>query len=315
MRDSYGRQISYLRLSVTDRCTLRCTYCRAEEGFCPKEKELTADDYIKIVRAMATQGIHRVRLTGGEPLLRKDILQIIKGIAAIDGIADLSMTTNAQMLAPVAPALKEAGLQRLNVSLDSLDPAVFFNMTGGDLGKVLQGIDAALTAGLNPIKVNVVLLRGRNDGEVDDFIAFTRERPIDVRFIEYMPIGSGNRSHELMVNNSELIRRRPYLQPLPPRYPGQPAIDYQVQGYQGRVGFISPISHRFCAACNRVRVLSDGKLRTCLGQSSETDLKPAIDQSEHALISTIQSAIQAKPFGHRFEQQAVEDRNMSRIGG
>lgn len=315
MQDSFGRDIKYLRLSLTERCNLRCTYCRAEEGFCPKAEELSAEELILIVKACASLGINRVRLTGGEPLLRKDIYQIIRGVAGIDGIEDLSMTTNGQFLPGMAKSLKQAGLMRLNVSLDSLHPEIFRQLTGGEVSKVLAGIDEAITEDLLPIKINIVLMRGINDSEVDDFIHLTKDKPIEVRFIEYMPIGEGNHSIEKRINNHELIVKRPYLHKINPRYQGQPSEDYQIDGYQGRVGFISPISHRFCHLCNRIRVMSDGNLRLCLGQEIEIPLKEKIQKGEAALVSMIRESILSKPLGHNFDSELLKNRNMSRIGG
>jgi GTP 3',8-cyclase len=315
MLDQNGRLIKYLRLSVTERCNLRCSYCRKEEGGCPKQEELAAEEFIRIARACAALGINRVRVTGGEPLLRKDILSIVQGLSALEGIDEVTMTTNAQFLAGQAAALRQAGLSRINISLDSLNAAKFREMTGGDLPVVLAGIDAAIQAGLQPVKVNAVLIRGRNDDEVDDFIALTRTRPIDVRLIELMPLGGEWQADSLRVNNDELIARRPYLMPLPPRYAGQPSRDFRVDGYAGRVGFISPISHRFCADCNRVRVMSDGTLRPCLGDNLEISLKVALAGSDESLLETIRAAIYLKPLGHHFERDFKSERNMSRIGG
>jgi len=260
-------------------------------------------------------GIQKVRLTGGEPLLRKDILEIVERIARLEGLQDLSMTTNAQMLPGKAQLLKQAGLRRLNISLDSLKPEVFHELTGGDIQPVLQGMEEAVEAGLLPLKLNVVLVRGINDGEIDDFIALTRDRPIDVRFIELMPIGDHGENTARRISNQEVLNARPYLQPLPARYPGQPSSDYQVPGYRGRVGFISPISHQFCADCNRIRVMSDGTLRPCLGVDREIPLTSAIAQDDDALREAIQTAIFKKPAAHRFESCTFEERNMSRIGG
>ncbi len=315
MLDQFGRNITYLRLSVTERCQLRCTYCRVEEGICPKAKELSPAEYERIVRACMQLGIQKVRLTGGEPLLRKDILEIVERIAALEGLQDLSMTTNAQMLPGKSQLLKQAGLRRLNISLDSLKPEVFHELTGGDIQPVLQGMEEAVEAGLLPLKLNVVLVRGINDGEVDNFIALTRDNPIDVRFIELMPIGDHGENTARRISNQEVLNARPYLQPLPARYPGQPSSDYQVPGYRGRVGFISPISHQFCADCNRIRVMSDGTLRPCLGVDREIPLSSALVQDDEALREVIQTAIFKKPAAHRFESCAFEERNMSRIGG
>jgi cyclic pyranopterin phosphate synthase len=315
MLDQFGRNITYLRLSVTERCQLRCTYCRVEEGICPKAKELSPAEYERIVRACMQLGIQKVRLTGGEPLLRKDILEIVECIARQEGLQDLSMTTNAQMLPGKAQLLKQAGLRRLNISLDSLKPEVFHELTGGDIQPVLQGMEEAVEAGLLPLKLNVVLVRGINEGEIDDFIAMTRDHPIDVRFIELMPIGDHGENTARRISNQEVLAARHYLQPLPARYPGQPSSDYQVPGYRGRVGFISPISHQFCADCNRIRVMSDGTLRPCLGVDREIPLTSALAKDDEALREAIQTAIFEKPAAHRFESCTFAERNMSRIGG
>ena len=315
MLDNFGREITYLRLSVTERCSLRCLYCRADEGLCPKQVELNARDLVRIVDACADLGINRVRLTGGEPLLRRDIVQIVSGIRANSKIKDISLTTNAQMLAEVAAGLKQAGLDRVNISLDSLKPDVFHKMTGGDLEKVRAGINASIEAGLDPIKINVVLVRGWNDLEVDDFIALTRDHALDVRFIEYMPIGEGSQSENLRVDNSKMLQEHPALQPVLPRNPGQPSRDYQIPGYKGRVGFISPISHQFCADCNRIRVMSDGTLRTCLGQEQEISLVQALAEGDEALKEKIRTAVLSKSAGHNFRTAQLNARGMSKIGG
>lgn len=315
MRDGFGRDIDYLRLSVTERCNLRCTYCRADEGDCPKARELSADEFTQAVRVFAKLGIRKVRLTGGEPLLRKDILEIVQNIAAINGIKEISMTTNAQQLDGRAARLKQAGLNRVNISIDSLKPDRFKEMCGGDLALVFKGIEESIDAGLTPVKLNVVLIHGRNDDEVDDFIEFTRTRPIDVRFIELMPLGVLGQNMSLRVNNAELISARPHLIPLPPRYPSQPSRDYQVNGYMGRVGFISPHSQKFCHLCNRIRLMSDGQLRMCLGDNLEVSILEGLRDGEEALEKIIHDAILHKPMQHEFEEKFLPNKNMSRIGG
>lgn len=315
MQDGFGRTIDYLRVSLTERCNLRCTYCRADEGDCPKKGELSAEEFTRAVKAFAKLGIRKVRLTGGEPLLRKDILQIVENISAIDGIKELSMTTNAQQLNGRAAALKKAGLDRINFSIDSLRPDRFKAMCGGDLDLVFKGINDAMAIGLTPVKLNVVLIRGKNDDEVDDFIEFTCNHAVDVRFIELMPMGALGQDGTLRVNNIELIRARPHLKPLAPRYPSQPSRDYQVEGYLGRVGFISPHSQMFCYQCNRVRLMSDGKLRLCLGHNAEISILDALKEGDEALQSVISQAILNKPMQHDFRENFVPNKNMSRIGG
>lgn len=315
MIDQFGRDISYLRLSITERCTLRCDYCRAGEGICPRREELSAKDFIRIAQTCAVLGIRKIRLTGGEPLLRKDLIEIIQGLAAIEGIQELTMTTNAQMLPGQSRALKAAGLNRINISLDSLKAARYFEMTRGDLNLVLAGIDDALHADLQPVRINAVLVHGRNDDEVDNFIALTRDKPLEVRFIELMPIGTLGQDESMRVSNDKLLAKRPWLQPIPPRFPGQVARDYAVEGYQGRVGFISPVSHQFCTDCNRIRVMSDGMLRPCLGNNLEYPLKEALAKGDDALMEVIRQAIEHKPAGHQFHQGFLSEKNMSRIGG
>lgn len=316
MLDRFGRTIEYLRLSVTERCNLRCSYCRADEGCCPKASELSADEFTRIVRIFAGLGIKKVRLTGGEPLLRRDILSIVRDISQIEGIHELSMTTNAQQLNGQARLLKQTGLDRVNISMDSLKLERFREMCGGDLGLVLKGIEDCLAAELTPVKVNVVLVKGKNEDEIDDFIELTRKLPIDVRFIELMPLGELGQDETLRLNNSALITQRPHLVPLEPRYRGQPSQDYRVEGYLGRVGFISPHSRKFCDLCNRVRVMSDGKLRMCLGDNHEISLLEGLqERDDRLLIDTIREAIYNKPEGHQFDCDFVSDKNMRRIGG
>lgn len=316
MNDHFGRTIDYLRLSLTERCTLKCAYCRAGEGVCPKKSELSADEFLRIVRAMASLGVKKVRLTGGEPMLRRDLLEIVSGIRAVEGIEEIDMTTNGQHLPGQSRLLKAAGLDRLNVSLDSLRPERYTAMTGGgSLGKTLTGVGEALEAGFQPIKINVVLLRGENDDETDDFIALTKDKPLWVRFIEWMPLGESDCADK-RVSGGELRAARPYLEPAPPVYEGQPSRDYRVPGYMGRVGFIDPVSHRFCRRCDRVRVTSDGMLRPCLGSNLEISLREALeDPGGAALAETIRRAVLQKPESHGFDGEFHANRNMSRIGG
>ncbi len=316
MNDQFGRTITYLRLSLTERCTLKCAYCRAGEGECPKKSELSGEEFLRIVRAFTAVGIKKVRLTGGEPMLRRDLLDIISGIRAIDAIEEIVITTNGQHLAGMCAQLKQVGLNRLNISLDSLKPERYAEITGGgSLEKVLSGIDEALAAGFQPIKINAVLLRGQNDDEIDDFIALTKDQPINVRFIEYMPLSATDRT-DLRVTGEEILRAHPALQPVEPAYAGQPSRDYQMPGHKGRVGLINPVSHRFCADCNRVRVMSDGMLRPCLGSNEEYSLKEALESGDDAvLIETIRAAIRQKPETHCFDSGFLTGKNMSHIGG
>lgn len=316
MLDRFGREINYLRLSVTERCNLRCIYCREGNDCFTAENELTAGELSRIVSQMAALGVQKVRVTGGEPLVRQDLEQIIADIARHSTVRDLCMTTNAQGLEGRIRGLHRAGLMRLNISLDSLCKERYSKMTrGGHLSDVLGGIDAALACGMNLIKVNTVLVRGENDGEIDDFIRLAKEYPIDVRFIELMPIGRLGEDGTRRIPNAEVLAAYPALKRLAPRCPCQPSEDYAGEGFRGRVGFISPVSHKFCAVCNRVRLTSDGHLRMCLGDNTETDLRPALDGTDQTLGDTIRAAIWNKPRGHHFETLFHSQRAMNRIGG
>lgn len=316
MIDQLGRTIKYLRLSITERCTLKCAYCRADEGLCPKESELSAAEFERIARVFAQLGVNKIRVTGGEPLLRRDVLEIITRLHAVPGIKEITMTTNAQQLPGQAAALKAAGLSRINISIDSLKPERYKSITGGgDLSKVLCGVREAIDAGLLPLKLNTVLLRGINDDEIDDFIDLAKDKPLDIRFIELMPMASTDTGKR--VSTDEILSARPWLRPLPPRYPGQPATDYTVEGYRGRIGFISPISHQFCGDCNRVRLMSNGTLRPCLGNNSEVSLLEALKREDDSLLhSVISDAIYYKPKGHAFTKYTyLSNKSMHRIGG
>ena len=271
---------------------------------------------MRIVRAFASIGVKKVRLTGGEPMLRRDLLAIIAGIRAIPEIEEITMTTNGQHLPGQSRALREAGLNRLNISVDSLRPERYAAITGGgSLSRVLTGIEEAYEAGFDSLKLNVVLLRGQNDDETGDFLALTKDRNLSVRFIEYMPLGETDQA-DLRVTGAELLQKHPELVPVAPSYRGQPARDYQLPGAIGRVGMIDPVSHRFCADCNRVRVMSDGFLRTCLGSNEEFSLKEALEQeSDNALQAIIAQAIAQKPETHCFDAGFSAQKTMSRIGG
>ncbi|HPY36409.1 MAG TPA: GTP 3',8-cyclase MoaA [Clostridia bacterium] len=316
MIDSSGRNIEYLRLSLTQRCTLRCTYCRAAEGICPKKDELGAAVFERLVRLLAKLGIKKVRLTGGEPMLRYDLLEIISRICAIEGILEVTMTTNAQHLAGQAAALKKAGLSRLNISIDSLQKERYHELTGGgDIERVLLGIDEALTAGLVPLKLNTVLMRGINDDEIDTLMLLAKDRPLDIRFIELMPMGNGDCS-KLRIESSEILKTRPWLIPISPRYISQPSVDYTAAGFKGRIGFISPVTNSFCENCNRVRITSDGLLRPCLGDDNEISLLDALKGTDEELLEIMRRAIFFKPMGHTFCGHGLAlEKDMSKIGG
>jgi cyclic pyranopterin phosphate synthase len=264
---------------------------------------------------MVSLGINKVRLTGGEPLLRRDLEEIVERISATGQIRDLCMTTNAMGLAKRLPALKKAGLMRLNISLDSLRPDRYREITrGGDLEQVFEAIDAAIALGLMPIKLNCVPLRGRNDDEIDAFIALARDKPLHVRFIELMPLGESDHD-SLGISSPQILEAHGELQRIAPRRPGQPAENYRAPGFLGTVGVISPISRVFCEDCNRVRVTSDGRLRPCLGDNREVNLREAMEPGDLWLLNVIREAVFNKPQGHHFNQGFVAERTMHRIGG
>lgn len=321
MLDQYHREIEYLRLSLTPRCNLSCFYCRP--GACPESPERTATELLtpaeceRIVRAGASLGLCRVRLTGGEPLLRTDLEEIVSRVHAVLGITDLSLTTNGQGLAVRAAALKAAGLDRVNISLDSLKADRFRRITGGGaLAEVLAAIDACLAVGLTPIKLNTVLVRGVNDDETGDLIALTRERPLAVRFIELMPMNDVGRNDSRVVSGAEVLAAFPALEREPLTEPSGPAEVYRIPGHAGTVGLIRPISHRFCSTCNRIRITADGMLKPCLGDLGEISLRAALaEPGDEALLACMQDAIYSKPEGHTFGDCFKPTRGMDRTGG
>lgn len=319
MLDKYGRKIEYLRISVTQNCNLKCLYCRPDgsdnEACCLNY--LTPPEFERIVRAMADVGIHSVRITGGEPLVRKDICEIIERIAGIEGIKDISLTTNAIHLDKMAERLKAAGLNRLNISLDSLKADRFEYITGGGrLKDTLNGIDKALELGLEPVKINTVLIKGVNDDEIDDFIDLAKDKPLEVRFIELMPIGKfGEENSDKIIYNSEIIDRRKDLVFCEDTLIGSPARYYKIDGYMGKIGFISPMSHKFCNCCNRIRLTCDGKIKPCLGNNGEVDVTDILRNTPEKLGDFIRCVIFEKPRGHNFDKGFHSQRNMNRIGG
>lgn len=313
MLDALGRNIEYVRLSLTSRCNLRCIYCNPS-GCCSEETLLSPPEIERLVRALAKLGINKVRLTGGEPLLRPDLEDIVCRVANVEGVEDICLTTNAQGLAERASALKSAGLMRVNISIDSLNGDRFRRISGGSLSDVMNGIDSVVRLGL-PVKLNVVLIRGVNDDEVDAFIELARYRKLSVRFIELMPIGKLGESGDKKVPSSEIIARRKDLIPCPPEYPSQPSEDYTIEGFAGKIGFISPFSHKFCHLCNRVRITADGRFKPCLGDNGEVSLLEVLKGTDDELILFLKNAIYEKPKGHNFDEGFVSSRNMSDIGG
>ncbi len=323
--DQFGRRLSYLRVSVTDACNLRCVYCMPEDmTFRPRHELMSDEEILTIVRLMAELGITKVRLTGGEPTIRPRIVEIVRQIARIPGIRDLAMTTNAILLAQLAEPLARAGLQRVNISLDTLDPKKFrFITRRGDLSQVWAGIEAAEAAGLKPLKLNVVVTRGFNDGEVVDLAKLTLDRDWDVRFIELMPFGSEAEFAQTAVVRATEIRERIEaalgpMHPVPGHDPRDPARPYRLMGARGTLGFINSISEPFCSACNRLRLTADGKLRLCLLRDGEFDiltpLRAGVPLEE--LKQAILDAAYTKPWGHGLPEGIIpQSRLMNQIGG
>ncbi len=328
LQDSFGRKIDYLRISLTPKCNFKCFYCRPQGDCLPGDypNPLTRWEIERIVRVAAALGISKIRLTGGEPLLKPDLLTIIRQIARTPGISDISLTTNGFFLAAKAAALKKAGLNRVNISLDSLNDERFRRITGGGrLSKIKAGIDAATRVGLTPLKINMVVIKGVNDDEIRDFAALTRDRDIHIRFIEYMPLGDGhNQWQERYLSVKEIMEVCQSLGPLErvvEKVQGNgPARYYRLAGYRGVLGFISPISEHFCGTCNRFRVTSDGMLKPCLFSGEELNLREAMDDDE-AIKALFSRALDIKPsplkppYLAQHHCEGVRARGMVEIGG
>ena len=319
MKDSFGRKINYLRISLTDRCNLRCAYCMPEGGIKEKtshDEVLSIEDIHRIARVFVDLGVDKIRLTGGEPLVRKGVVELTEMLSDLDGLRELTMTTNGLLLKDMAQSLKDAGLTRINISLDSLDKDKYKEITrGGDLSQVLEAIEEAKRVGLTPIKINTVLMGGFNDNEIMDLVNLTRDEKIDVRFIELMPIGeAAGWAVENFISNKEVLRIAKSLVPAYNDDPSSPATYYRLPGAKGRVGIINPISCKFCEHCNRVRLTATGKLKLCLHSDREIDLKPYL-HSDEALKRAIVEAISQKEEAHHLEDGAYIKRNMNQIGG
>ena len=327
LRDSYGRAIRDLRISVTDRCNFRCFYCMPREAmeWRPKVEILSYEEILTLTEILVSLGIDKLRVTGGEPMLRRDLESLVSRLAEIPGVTDLAMTTNAHFLAGRAAALKEAGLQRITVSLDSLTPDRFALLTGRHgLTQVLAGIDAAIAAGLSPVKVNCVVIRGINDDQVVSFAELARDKGIDVRFIEFMPLDNGQVwKRELVVTGEEVrarIAERYPLEPLPGRSASETARRWRfADGSPGEVGFINPVSQPFCGHCSRIRLTADGMIRTCLFSTTEYDIKQLLraGATRRELVGFILAAIEKKEDRHHINDTDFVQplRTMSCIGG
>ena len=326
LHDPFGRQITYLRLSVTDRCDFRCTYCMSEDMvFAPQSQVLTLDELYQVSAAFIGLGVKRIRLTGGEPLVRKNVMSLVERLGQITALEDLSITTNGSQLAEMAPLLRRAGVSRINVSLDSLNPELFAQFTRRDrLPQVLKGIERAAQQGFKRIKINSVIQVGRNENELIDLVRYAVSLGVDISFIEEMPLGSIS-SHQRASTfcSSDQVREQlaSEFQLIPSTLKtGGPSRYWQVQGTQTHVGFISPHSQNFCGSCNRVRVTAEGKLVLCLGHDGALDLRDIVRRYPNQIAplqEAIIHALQLKPERHYFEQDAQVQvvRFMSVTGG
>lgn len=305
MIDQFGRRVEYLRISVTDKCNLRCVYCMPLEGlpWLKRQELLTYEEITEIVRTMAGMGLRRVRITGGEPLVRRDLPALVEMLASVPGIVDISLSTNAVLLAPDARRLREAGVNRVNISLDSLrqDRVDAIARRPGTHAKVMAGLDAAERVGFAPIKVNVVLLRGQNDDEIPAFAEITRDHPWHVRFIEVMPTGGNlDVSVDNFISCEEAlarVRKLDALEPVKGPDGNGPATYYRIPGAQGTIGAITPMSHNFCDRCNRLRLTADGQLRPCLFGTIQTNLRDPLRSGED-VAALIEETLRIKPERH-----------------
>ena len=326
LADAFGRRIESLRISVTDRCDLRCVYCIPEDiEWLPRAQLLTLEETARVARLAVAGGVRKIRITGGEPLLRRDLPRLVEMLAAIPSLEDLALTTNGTQLARLAEPLRRAGLERVNVSLDSLEPETFQRMAQRDaLGRVLEGIEAAVAAGLGPIRINTVPIRGLNDHEVVRFAQLARDRGFEVRFIEFMPLEHGERwGRDVLVPGKELRERIAAEWPLVPDPacdPHSPSRDWLfADGAPGLVGFIDSVTAPFCASCNRIRLTADGKLRTCLFSVREHDIRELLRSGagDEALMERLHGVVATKELKHHITDGLFvkPERTMSRIGG
>jgi len=325
--DPYGRPITYLRISVTDRCNLRCAYCMPSSGvgWLPKEAVLSADDIVNVAQAAASLGVFKIRLTGGEPLVRPDILEIVQKIAVLPGVEDLSMTTNATLLDKMARPLADAGLKRVNISLDTLNPEKYAKVTRtGDFSSAWKGILAAESAGLQPIKLNAVVIGGFNDDEIPALASLSIDHTWDMRFIELMPMTRtqdwgldwSDSKQRFFPENRILEKLKEFhLELITQVESSSPERTYKIQGGKGTLGFISPFGNKFCRRCNRLRLTADGKLRACLLADHEIPIREALRSAED-LVEIIKKAVSKKPEGHQLKEYNCPDiKCMSQIGG
>jgi len=326
MIDSYGRRVEYLRISVTDKCNLRCVYCMPLEGldWLKRDELLSFEEITTIVETMATMGLKRLRLTGGEPLVRRDLPELVRLLAEVPGIEDIALSTNAVLLAPVAAELREAGISRVNISLDSLRPdrADSIARRPDTLARVFEGLDAAEAVGFDPIKINCVVMRGQNDDELEEFARLTLERPWHVRFIEVMPVGANlDISANQYISSFEILKRVRALgdlQPVAGPKGNGPATYFRYPDAPGTVGVITPMSHNYCDRCNRMRLTADGQLRPCLFGEIQTNLRDPLRRGE-PLEPLIEETLAIKPERHYLAQGSTAGSGgliaLSQVGG
>ena len=317
MIDRLGRNITYLRISLTDKCNLRCRYCMPEEGVCKRahHEMMNEDEVVTAVEVAAALGIHKIRLTGGEPLVKRNIVSICRRVAAVEGITEVCLTTNGILLPQLGKQLKEAGVNRLNLSLDTLDPEKYAHITRiGKLEQFQAGLEAALEAGFEKVKINAVLIGGFNDDEIEDLAHLTMEYPVDMRFIELMPIQDHDEfGEEAYVPYSRVLEKLPEAKPMP--QDGGVAKLYRLPGAKGNIGLISPVSAHFCGECNRIRLTADGKLKPCLHAPDEFSIK-GLDFE--GMKQVFEQAIWNKPAWHGdldALHRSQAGRNMNEIGG
>ena len=324
--DQFGRKVDYIRLSITDRCDFRCVYCMAEDmTFLPRDEVLSLEECARLVKVFVGLGVNKVRITGGEPLVRKNALWLFEELGKLKGLNELVLTTNGSQLESQAAALKKAGVKRINISIDSLKSERFKNITRtGKLEQVLAGLQASIHAGFEGIKINTVLMRGSNDDEAADLVRFAIDKKIDISFIEEMPLGEVDHAREsTFVSNNDtlnLLKNKYSLLPST-ETTGGPARYWRVADTQTKIGFISPHSHNFCESCNRVRISCKGELYLCLGQEDKVNLMPLLRDNpndDKPIIQAIQDSMRIKPKGHDFDLRRAAPavvRFMSHTGG
>ena len=326
MTDSFGRNIDYIRISITDRCNLRCVYCMPEEGVesISHDKIMTYDEILRICRVLAQKGLKKVKITGGEPLVRRGVANLINQIKAIDGIESVTITTNGVLLKEQYHSLVQAGVDCITVSLDTTDREKYAQLTRRDeIDRVLEGIAMAQKENLVRLKINSVPVYGLDEKEIISLVKFAKDYDTDVRFIEVMPIGSGSNFDTVTEDDIKKVIEKHYgrLTPYSEKRGNGPSVHYSLDGFKGKIGFISAVSHKFCDQCNRVRLTADGHLKTCLQFEAGIDLMPCLrgDKSDEELLQTLMHGIANKPKSHKFDNKDYFDekeyRNMSQIGG